>query len=385
VVVYQTAVADSFGDYGLKDQSGKKWALLVADVTNLGAAGPIDLRSFGVGTGEGKSGYFAPRSTAAVMKKLTLGDTTDVQIKENSTVRVALAFDVPVSGKGVLTSNWYLALDGQELPLKGTATDAIESKSLPKLVPAMELEMGTIESVNGNGSFTFAPQNGAARPVSMSAVTTPPADKCYGAESAQAVMSITGGQVWLEKDEGTSSYLVWANDAQRGTFVLLNQALVEQGAAGARDGNSIYRPWLESLSSREEQKKNGLWATCRDTVGAYINPPTPTAEEVRAQYQQVDVRDFTIRTDDFTGKKIVVAGSVFNIQVQGGYTGMQIWATTVDGAQEAIVVQYRGDSSGIYEGTWVTVYGVGAGRFEGINGFGAPISQPLIKADMIDH
>lgn len=361
VVVHRTAIADSFDDYGLKDESGKRWVVLIADVTNLGAAGPADLAAFGIGTGEGSSGYFAPTATSTVMKKLSLGDAAKVQINENSTVRIAMAFDVPVKRETANANGWYLGLSGQKLPLKDTVSDAVDVNSLPKLEPTMQLEMGTVQSVEGHGTFTFASQNGGTRSVTMSGIMTPPTDECYGAESAQAVMDTTGGQVWLEKDGGES--LVWANDAEHGTFVLVNHRLVEVGAAASHAGKSIYQPWLESVSNWQQQKKEGLWQNCRSATGAYINPPTPTAEEVRAQYQQVDVRDLVIRTDDFVGKKLVVSGSVFNIQVQGTNTGMQIWATTVDGSQEAIVVQYSGDSSGIYEGTWVTVYGTGVGRF----------------------
>jgi hypothetical protein len=34
---------------------------------------------------------------------------------------------------------------------------------------------------------------------------------------------------------------------------------------------------------------------------------------------------------------------------------------------------------------WVTVYGVGFGSVDGTNGFGAQITQPLIRADIIDY
>lgn len=87
-----------------------------------------------------------------------------------------------------------------------------------------------------------------------------------------------------------------------------------------------------------------------------------------------------IRPDTFTGEKIIVGGEVFNIQVEGSITFMQIFVA----GNEAVGVVYEGDSTGIYEGTYVTIYGVGRGTFDGTNAFGGPITQPLIEADIID-
>jgi hypothetical protein len=92
-----------------------------------------------------------------------------------------------------------------------------------------------------------------------------------------------------------------------------------------------------------------------------------------------------IRPDSFIGEKIVVSGEVFVIQVEGTLTAMQIFVTTVDGSREAVAVGYEGDTTGIYEGTSVTVYGVGAGKIEGTNAFGGYVVQPLIRADIVDY
>jgi hypothetical protein len=109
--------------------------------------------------------------------------------------------------------------------------------------------------------------------------------------------------------------------------------------------------------------------------------PTQSPEQVRAQYQWVDTRDLVIRPFEFENDRIAVQGTVFNIQVEGNFTFMQIW---LDGGNEAAVVVYQGDSRGIYEGTWVTVYGTGDGTFEGTNSFGGTIVQPVVRADIVD-
>lgn len=108
-------------------------------------------------------------------------------------------------------------------------------------------------------------------------------------------------------------------------------------------------------------------------------------QDPRASYQEVDVRDLSIRTDNFKGQKITVSGTVFNIQAEGGFTGIQIWVTAPDGSDQPVIIGYSGDSSGIYEGTYITVYGVCTGRITGTNRLGGVISQPSIMADIIDH
>lgn len=47
-------------------------------------------------------------------------------------------------------------------------------------------------------------------------------------------------------------------------------------------------------------------------------------------------------------------------------------------------VYYEGAISGIYEGTWIPVYGVGDGYMTGTNAFGGEITQPLVRAEIID-
>lgn len=133
-----------------------------------------------------------------------------------------------------------------------------------------------------------------------------------------------------------------------------------------------------ALGSLQECK----WRLDQPTVA-----PLPTAEptavpDKRAQYQTIDARDLVIRPGTFEGKKIVVSGSVFNIQVEGDFTFMQIW---VDGGNyDAVMIGYQGNSIGIYEGTYITVYGTGRGTLDGTNAYGGKITQPLIKADIVD-
>ena len=189
--------------------------------------------------------------------------------------------------------------------------------------------------------------------------------------------------MWVEPQ----GELVWYWDAAAGHLVPLQASLVSggYGSAVGTDEN-VFRPWLATLSDTAEDSGEGLWSLCKDAKGTWINPPTaapPSAEEIREEYQWIDARDLLIRPDSFTGDKIAIAGSVFNIQGDGNLTILQIW---VDGGNyDAVLIAYEGDSIGIYEGTWVTVYGVGAGTFTITNAYGAEIDQPLVRADIIDY
>jgi hypothetical protein len=61
---------------------------------------------------------------------------------------------------------------------------------------------------------------------------------------------------------------------------------------------------------------------------------------------------------------------------------MQIW---VDGGNyDNVIVGYEGDLIGVYEGTYITVYGVGKGTISGTNSFGATVTAPLVLADIVD-
>lgn len=147
--------------------------------------------------------------------------------------------------------------------------------------------------------------------------------------------------------------------------------------------------WLGAVQEYAKSQDTGLWSVCKDAAGTWINQPAPTPvptqspEQVRAQYQWIDARDLIIRPDSFRGDDIAISGSVFNIQVQGNQAIMQIW---VDGGNyDAVIVYFEGDTSGIYEGTWVTIYGQGAGTMDITNAYGAQITQPLVRADIVDR
>lgn len=380
VVVQQAAIDSEFADLKLAAKAGSDWLVVVADVTNTGSDGTFSVGDLGLGTLDGGTvGAAAPdevvSASAFGASKVDAGNT--VAIADSQTARVVLAW----SSKDVSAKDAALVLEDQKLPLKSTIDSALDASALDKPTP-LAIEQAALVEANGvNLSVTTSA--GTTSTVLLAGLAMPGSGGCFGPEAAAAVANLTGGTLWLQKDANGKGNLVWYWDAAKGGLVLLNQTLVEQGFAGTLSGSaSSIAPWLGLLEAEAESAGTGLWALCRDAVGTWIKEPTPDPSQVRAQYQAIDARDLVIRPTEFTNEKIVVTGTVFNIQVEGNVTFMQIW---LDGTNmEAAVIGYEGDSRGIYEGTWITVYGVGRGTFEGTNAYGAAIVQPLIRADYVD-
>lgn len=380
VVAQQAAIGAEFDDFSLAKRAGEDWVVVVADITNTGSDSTFAIDDLELGAVDGgTAGAVAPEKALPATKfgasKVEADNT--VAIADSQTARVVLAY----ASDAVSEKDAALVLGDQVLPLQRTLVDELDSTNLDKPEP-LTIEQATVSGVS-SGYLDVVTGSGVPQSVQMASATLPNPDGCFGTETSAAVTNLTGGTVWVQDDPIGEGSLVWYWDAAAGGLQLLNQALIEQGFAGYWDQRSgVTGPWLQRLGDAARQSDTGLWALCKNAMGSWINEPTPDPSQVRAQYQVIDARDLVIRPGEFEGKKIMVTGTVFNIQVDGGFTGMQIW---LDGAPgEAVVVRYYGNSRGIYEGTWVTVYGEGAGTFTGTNGFGATIEQPLIDADIVD-
>jgi hypothetical protein len=115
--------------------------------------------------------------------------------------------------------------------------------------------------------------------------------------------------------------------------------------------------------------------------------PEPTAvPSLTDTYPTVpDVRELAIGRGYTIGDQLSLSGSVFNIEVDSDGTYMQIWVTAPDGSTEAVIVVYEGDSSGVFEGTWVTASGTYFGPVCGTNMMGGEVCQPAILADVLER
>lgn len=390
IMVYQTEVAVDPAAYGLAASAGNAWVVSILDITNFGTAPhSASLVDFRIVTVEGGDVIAADKGQgpSAALGYAEVQADGSFTVPVDSTVRVAVAFAVPE--KATMSFQAVLGFGDEQANIESTVVESLDAAALPAVQPWIGAQ-GAVQAVPGKGVVEVN-VGGTIQSVALAGVATPPADGCFGAESSAAVTTLSGGSVWVEDDPSSDGSLVWYWDGGRGHLALLNQALVEQGLGTYDDAyeGSGYAPWLSAKGEVVEEEGNGLWGTCKGVGGEWINPPTPapeptkTADEVRAGYTWVDTRDLAIRPNEFNGEKIAVQGSVFNIQVDAdGFTTMQIW---LDGGSDAAVIGFDGDSTGIYEGTWVTVYGTGFGTFEGTNMMGGTISQPLIMADIVDR
>jgi hypothetical protein len=110
------------------------------------------------------------------------------------------------------------------------------------------------------------------------------------------------------------------------------------------------------------------------TTTAIAEARAGTATEI-ASYVSVDWRDFTTYPDNYAGKSIKIEGTVFNIIDNETF---QMWV----GSSQPVVVLCAPGLSGLYAGSIVTVYGVGAANeWCGTNAYGGTICQPQILAD----
>jgi hypothetical protein len=402
IVVLQTVVGNEVTDAGLEPATQGVWAVVVVDVTNTGVTGNFDPATLQLGAvadsplsmTDGVPGDLSLSATASqTLTPEGVSPEGTFPVRENNTTRMAIVF--PLSSDPEGDEVLVLRLNEQVMRITNTVVEEFAVAELPDLVPEMQLQVADITAVVGDGKIEVAMRAGGDETIQMDGVISPDANadvrsSCYASESVTQVMNLTGGTVWIEEVPETGESLVWFNDPAAANFGLLNSHLIAGGFAGV-DSNSLspYVNWMGSVQEYAKSQSTGLWSVCKDAEGAWINQPLPTPiptqspEQVRAQYQWVDTRDLVIRPFEFEGEKIAVSGTVFNIMADRDGTFIQMYVQ--GGNYDAVSIFFYGDSRGIYEDSWITVYGTGAGTFEGTNLMGGVISQPLIIADIIDH
>jgi hypothetical protein len=117
------------------------------------------------------------------------------------------------------------------------------------------------------------------------------------------------------------------------------------------------------------------------------NAPEPTAvPSLTDEYPPVtDIRDLAIGRGFSEGDKLSVSGTVQTIFVDGDIAQIQISVAAPDGSAEWVIIGFKGDSSGVYEGSWITAYGVYSGTSCFTNALGGQVCQPLIISTQMDR
>ena len=335
-----------------------------------------------------------------------------VAIAADETTRFTLVFQIPEDAEGPA-----LVLDAA-LPLDDALEADPDLGDLPEVTEPPALEEAQVDDVvDGATLRVFLPEGEQNDDIRLIGVDAPVDDDCFADESADRLAELAGETVYLETGiggrlEGADALLrhVWVE--RDGNRVLLNQELVADGYAAADfegQGDEVrFRRWLEDAQRVAEAEERGLWAECTGPHGEKKPDPTPTprpptptpsAEEVRAGYPVLeDVRELAIRPGGFIGDEIAFSGTVLTIQVASpgrvfvlsddfeyaAQAALQVTVVAPDGSTEVISVGYDGDTTGIFEGTFVTVYGTVVGTRSGTNAFGGTIVNPLVNADIVD-
>lgn len=301
---------------------------------------------------------------------------------------------------------WILA--AFTLIFGGLAT-SVAAQDLPAGVPKSS-EPAVVSSVPNGGTLAVVLADGTSRNVGLigvSAPTVPTATdpgQCYGEEARLYLegLAIPGTTIYLEADpkvkENDETLLrhVWIVPADGGKALLVNTKMIRDGYADVGQGGdkSKYADRFAEAADQAEEKERGAWAVCGE-----IHKPNPqTPEQIKAQYESVDVRDVAIRPANYFGRKITFSGTILTIQVAPpgrGYeigdttpdlfvTYMQVTATAIDGSTQVLVVGFDGDTSGMFEDSYVVVYGTVFDTHSGTNMLGGVITQPAVDAEIVE-
>ena len=159
-----------------------------------------------------------------------------------------------------------------------------------------------------------------------------------------------------------------------------------------------YRDKFEEAVKKAKDNDKGLWKNCT-SANEKVKPtptPPPTDDELKAQYVWIqDAREILTRPFNHVGEKYAFCGVIGFIQVaRPGYvftpgdtdssqftSFMQIQP---DVSTERFMLGFNGDTSGIFEQSYVCVWGTLIDTASGTNAFGGSITNPLFDAKFVE-
>lgn len=237
--------------------------------------------------------------------------------------------------------------------------------------------------------------------------------ECYAEEARDRLekMLPEGRPVFLEKDgenEDRDDRLwrhIWFVGRTDREAHLADEILAAEGFVVAREDKSDKRHYetVADAARSAMQDDEGLWDECggpHEAVTPTPVPPTstPTFDEIVADHPPlVDVRDLAVRPGDYFGEKLAFSGTVLSIGVappgrvfqlgdadeQDYAAQLQVNVVGLDGGTEIVFVGYDGDTAGIFEGSFVTVYGTVVDTQTFDNVVGGAVTQPLVAAELV--
>ncbi|HEU4322172.1 MAG TPA: hypothetical protein VFS21_03400 [Roseiflexaceae bacterium] len=236
----------------------------------------------------------------------------------------------------------------------------------------------------------------APEPTAEPPTPTPLADRVKRATRLLKDPSILGSEEIGQVCDGDA---VTVLSALQGTVVLYYRVRVD-AEAGDCEGRVAAgtEGWLTSSDVDLQTVAAAAIPSATPTPSPTpTNTPTPTATPSDPEktativaydtaYPEVDIRDLAKAPDRYEGQKFRLEGEVFNIEESGGETFLQMWVQIPGGDRldrEAVAVRFNSDLPGVFAESYIIVYGVGRGAFEGTNAMGATIRQPLVEAELV--
>ena len=290
VSVIATIQSEGINSVGLRRTGGKDWIVVVGDVTNFAAKSEtLDLSSFSLQfAGKAVKG-FGRRSSNAVARQIGAKPDNSkgtVSIAAGKTERVVWVYQ-EASG---LTQPEFVR-GPESVSLTNVLASSAVLKALPAISSSPSLQEAQVDSViDGETLSVYLKDAKSNLIVTLLGTDAPTEGDCYGEDSANQLQSLASDTVWLEMpvplgsspatplggDQPTYRF-VWAD--QKGVKILLNQAMVESGAAALGDigGDTRYLDWLTSSQATAEKSHQGLWRVCTGPHGASLPTPTATA------------------------------------------------------------------------------------------------------------
>jgi micrococcal nuclease len=296
----------------------------------------------------------------------------------------------------------------------GPATRVGASAAVPAGIPKSAVPAEVVDQIDGAGiKVILAGEQVDIHLIGLDVSRRsggPKPGECYGDEAFARLREILpqGTTVYLESDKKThddDTFLryVWLPGSDDGKAALINTKMVREGyAAFKSDGvNTRYDDNLKAQEATAKKDKRGLWGVCGDVHQRIIPPPTPapSVEEIKAQYTPLAVvRELAIRPGGMIGQKIYFYGTIRTIHVaspgmitvlgdsdpEGYAAAMQVQVAAPDGSTEWVFIGFDGDTTGMFEGSYVLVYGTVVDTQTGTNMFGGTISQPLVSAKYVE-
>jgi endonuclease YncB( thermonuclease family) len=306
----------------------------------------------------------------------------------------------------------FAVLSAMLIPLSADAA------SNPKGIPASAVAFSVKDHIDGD-SFHVGTDDGEEQRVDLVGIDAPELNRsrpeCYAKESADRLATLLpkGSTVYLEDEEIDDDDKAWKRDVwiegkEGGKATLLNTKLVREGFAGYEESGDHDLKYADRLSTAEDDAREdgrGLWDECggiHEKVPPTPTPvptPTPSDEEIKAQYVPLaDVRELAIRPGGMMDQKIFFYGTIQTIGVAPpGYVytlgdsdehaygaQLQVSIAAPDGSSEFVFVGFNGDTAGMFEGSWVVVYGTVVDTETFQNALGGYVSQPLVAAEFVE-